>query len=255
MVADVKFLIQVQDIDKRIDEVQREVSALPKHIAEIEKALVSHVRKLEADRAALVANQKDRKKVEAETPAHEQKIAKLKTQMLEAKTNEQFRAFQSEIEFCEKEIRKAEDRILELMGQSEPLEQNVQAAEKALETEKKQVEAEKQEARERSAADQKVLAELKAQRQQLISQVKPKSYTAYERIRKKRRGIGVAEAVDETCTACHLALRPQFSQDLRKGDEVMFCESCGRILYYSPAPIVFDGVGPEQSSETASTGK
>jgi len=252
MVADVKFLIQIQDLDKRIGELRKEISTLPKHIAEIEKTLVSHVRKLEADRSALAANLKDRKKVEGEIPVHEQKISKLKTQMLEAKTNDQYRAFQHEIEYCEKEIRRAEDRILESMGQSEPLEQNVRIAEKALEQERKQVEAEKQQARERAAADQKLLAEFSAERQQVVAQVGKQSYSAYERICKKRRGIGVAEATDGLCSACHMSLRPQFFQDLRKGDEVMFCESCGRILYYDPPPVSFDAMGPEQSSQTPS---
>ena len=44
------------------------------------------------------------------------------------------RAFQNEIDFCQKEIRKSEDRILELMGESEPLDKNVKAAEAALES-------------------------------------------------------------------------------------------------------------------------
>ncbi len=74
----------------------------------------------------------------------EQKISKLKDQMLGAKTNEQYRAFQNEIDFCQKEIRKAEDRILELMGESEPLDKNVKAAELALKAEKAEVEKEKQ---------------------------------------------------------------------------------------------------------------
>ena len=40
--------------------------------------------------------------------------------MLGAKTNEQYRAFQNEIGFCEQAIRKAEDRILDLMAEGEP---------------------------------------------------------------------------------------------------------------------------------------
>ena len=109
---------------------------LPKHIAEIEKKLGAHERKLDADRAALAANQKERKKCESDIPVQEQKISKLKDQMLSAKTNEQYRAFQHEIEFCQKEIRRLEDRILELMSESEPLEKNVKAAEAALKEEK-----------------------------------------------------------------------------------------------------------------------
>ncbi len=60
---------------------------------------------------------------------HEQKISKLKDQLLQAKTNEQYRAFQNEISYFETEIRKAEDKILEHMEQSEPLDKNVKAAE------------------------------------------------------------------------------------------------------------------------------
>ncbi len=125
MLPDLKLAVRLQDIDNRVAELIKEVSSLPKHIAEIEKKLESHERKLEADRAALTANQKDRKGFEGEIQVQQQKISKLKDQMLEAKTNEQYRAFQHEIEYCEKEIRRAEDGILDLMTESEPLERNV----------------------------------------------------------------------------------------------------------------------------------
>ena len=64
---------------------------------------------------------------------------------------------------------------------------------------------------------------------------------AYDRIRKKRNGVVVAEAVGGRCTACQITLRPQYFQDLRKGDQVMFCESCGRIVYYNPPVHTEDG--------------
>ena len=59
--------------------------------------------------------------------------------MLGAKNNEQYKAFQHEIDFIAKEIRKAEDRILELMTESEPLDANVKKAEVALQEEKRVV--------------------------------------------------------------------------------------------------------------------
>ncbi|MBM3775764.1 MAG: hypothetical protein FJW37_11470, partial [Acidobacteria bacterium] len=152
MLPDVKLAIRLQSIDTRIAELMREIAALPKHIAAIEKKLDSHQRKLEADRAALAANQRDRKKLEGDIQVQEQKASKLSAQMHESRTNEQYRAFQHEIEYCQREIRKAEDRILELMGESEPLERNVKTAEAALKLEKAQVEAEQRQARERTAA-------------------------------------------------------------------------------------------------------
>lgn len=230
-----KLVIRLQDVDSRVAEFTREISALPKHIAEIERKLESHERKLEADRAALSANLKDRKKMEGEIQVQEQKISKLKNQMLEAKTNEQYRAFQHEIEFCENEIRRCEDHILELMAESEPLEKNVKTAEAALKQEKTQVEREKEEARQRTATDERALEELQAERKQIVASLKnPNVYRQYERIRKARGGHAVAEAVDGRCKACHMALRLQFFQDLKKSEQIMTCESCGRILYYNP---------------------
>jgi len=246
MPSDLKLVIHLQDLDSRISELQREISALPKHIAAIEKTLHSHLRKLEADKAALTANQRERKSLEGDIQVQDQKISKLRDQMMEAKNNEQYRAFQHEIEFCQKEIRKAEDRTLTLMEESEPLEANVRAAEAALKVEKQKVEAEKQETRSRTAADRATLADLQSERQAVVHEVKPAVHAAYERIRARRKGRAVAEAIEGRCGACHMALRPQFFQELRCGQEnVMFCESCGRILFYNP-PISFEDIAAAQ---------
>ena len=241
MLPDLKLVIRLQDIDNRLTELSREIATLPKHIAEIEKKLGAHERKLEADRAALVANQKERKKCEGDIQTQQQKISKLKDQMLGAKTNEVYRAFQHEIEYCEKEIRRFEDRILELMTESEPLEKNVKTAEIALKAEKTQVEAEKTQARERTAVDQKAAGELQVERAAIVKDIKPAVYQNYERVRKGRRGVALAEVVDGRCTACHIVLRLQYFQDLKRGESILPCESCQRILYYNP-PQSFDDV-------------
>ena len=239
MTEEIEQVTRLQSLDLKIGELEREVATLPKHIAQIEKTLDSHLRRLEADRAALTGNQKERKRLEDDAKSEALKISKLKDQMLGAKTNEQYRAFQHEISFCEEAIRKCEDRILDLMGEAEPLDANVKRAETALKEEKQQVEAETAVARERTSTDQKQLEQLMAERKSLVAGLKPQTYRAYERIRKKWRGFAVAEATVGRCSACQIVLRPQFFQDLRHSEEVMFCESCGRILYYNP-PVSFE---------------
>ncbi len=239
LTAEIEQITRLQSLDLKITELDREVADLPKHIARIEKVLDGHLRRLEADQAALVANQKDRKRLEDDIKVHEQKISKLKDQTLQAKNNEQYRAFSNEIEYAQKEIRKCEDRIIELMSESEPLDNAVKQAEAALKEEKKQVDAEKNKARERTAVDRKQLDEYKSERAEIVGKLKPQIYATYERIRKRRNGIAVAEFVEGRCSACMIALRPQFVQDLRKGGALMTCESCGRILYYNP-PVSFE---------------
>ena len=240
MHPDTRLVTQLQSLDQRIAALEKEVAALPKHIAAIEKTLESHQRRLEADRAALAANQRDRKKLEGDIQLHEQKISKLRDQMLQAKTNEQYRAFQHEIEYIEKEIRGAEDRILELMSQSEPLDVNVKQAEAALKEEKQSVEAEQKRARERTAADQSQITQLRAERGETAKKLPADTLKTYERIRKKWGGLAIADATTGRCAACQITLRPQYFQDLKKGERLLTCESCGRILVYNP-PVSFDG--------------
>jgi uncharacterized protein len=241
MHPDTHLVIQLQSLDQKIAALEKEVAALPKHIATIEKALESHNRKLEADRAALAANQKDRKRLEGDIQVHEQKISKLKEQMLGAKTNEQYKAFQHEIEYAQKEIRKAEDRILELMTESEPLDVNVKKAEVSLKQEKVTVEEEKTRARKRTAEDQGFIDQHRTQRAEVVGKLPKETVTIYDRVRLKGGGVAIAEVINSRCQACQITIRPQYLQDLRKGTELMRCEQCGRFLYINP-PVSFEDV-------------
>jgi len=238
MLRDLELLVKIQGMDQRATDLRKEIAELPRHIAIIERTLESHTRKLEADHAHLAANQKERRSAESEIQIQNQKISKLRDQMMGSKiTNDQYRAFQHEIDYCQNAIRKFEDRILELMLDSESLEQLVKASEASLKAEKELVEKEKALARDRTAADQKQLDELIAERKTLTPEINAPLLNQYERLAK--RGVAVSDATKGRCSACHLELRPQLFQDLRKGDKVFLCENCNRILYYNP-PVDFD---------------
>jgi C4-type zinc ribbon domain len=75
----------------------------------------------------------------------------------------------------------------------------------------------------------------------------PAIYKNYERIR-SRRGAAVAEVIDSRCSVCHITVRPLHLQDLKHGEQVLFCESCQRILYYNPPQNFEDLGGPSASA-------
>jgi predicted nucleic acid-binding Zn-ribbon protein len=62
-------------------------------------------------------------------------------------------------------------------------------------------------------------------------------------VKASRKGQAIAEVVDGRCTACQIVLRLQYFQDLKRGDKVLPCESCQRILYWNPPQTIedFDG--------------
>lgn len=234
MSPDIASASSLQEIDQRCATLEKEIAALPRYVADIEKQLDAHTRKLDADKAALAANAKERKNLEGVIVDSQQKISRLKDQMLQAKTNEQYKAFQHEITHFESAISKSEDRILELMEAAEPLTEAVKKSDGELAAEKKHVESQKAKARDRAAADQKAIAEAKAKRVEIVAKISPAVYKAYEHVR-KRVGVNVVcEVVDGRCTGCKLALRPQYFQELKTATDVRYCESCYRIIYYNP---------------------
>jgi predicted nucleic acid-binding Zn-ribbon protein len=43
-----------------------------------------------------------------------------------------------------------------------------------------------------------------------------------------------------------MSLRPQVMAEIRRGEEILTCDNCGRILFYAPAESVqSDSVAPQ----------
>ena len=78
------------------------------------------------------------------------------------------------------------------------------------------------------------------ERKKILSEMDPKIASEYERIRKGRAGVAIAEVLKGRCSKCNILLRPQFLQELKRGDTVMVCESCRRMLYWNPPQSVED---------------
>jgi predicted nucleic acid-binding Zn-ribbon protein len=235
----VEKLIQLQDADRETKRLKDEIAALPKRVAVIEAKLAGSRARVEKARAAIKADEAARRKLEGEIQALQQKIRKYRDQSLEVKTNEQYKALLSEIQFAEQEIRRHEDKILEGMIATEANEATVKQTEAELKAATAEIEKEKADARARTAADEKQLAELEARRAELRAAIPENVLRHYDRVF-KLRGSAIAEAREGKCSACQVMLRPQVYNDVRAGDELVFCDSCQRILFYDlanePAP-------------------
>jgi len=233
MLQDVQNLMELQVADKEILRLKEEVAALPKRVAVIENKLAATRAKLEKAKTAAKADEAARKKYETAIQDLQGKISKFRDQSLAVKTNDQYKALMHEIQFAELEIRANEDKILDLMVNAEARDKDVKAAEVELKAETAEIEKEKDDARKRTAEDEKLLAEWNGKRDKLRGAVSPDILRHYERVM-KFRGSGISEVRDQKCTACQVMLRPQTYNEVRAGQKVIECESCQRLLYFNP---------------------
>lgn len=233
MKADLEKLIQLEQVDREIGRLSAEVAALPKRVAEIEHQLADARDRVEQARGAMKMQDSKRRGLESDIQSQQQKIAKFRDQSLDVKTNEQYRALMHEIEFAQTEVRKAEDKILEIMEGGELFDRQVKSSESTLKAQSAQVEKEKEEARALTAKDEARLQELQAERGGIRSAVGGDLLDLYDRVLKARK-TAMAEAREQRCTACYVLLRPQKWNEIKAGSEILTCDSCGRILFYDP---------------------
>ena len=178
MHADLEKLLVLQDVDREILRLNEEVAALPRRVAAIEAKLAGTKARLEAARAAVKADDAAKKKFDAANLDLQLKISKYRDQMLAVKTNEQYKALQHEIEFAQQEIQSNEDKILETMVDADAKAAQVKAAEAELKAEAAEIEKEKKIAHDKTAEDEKLLAEWAAKRNTLRASV-PEDWLAH----------------------------------------------------------------------------
>ena len=237
MNPDLKVLVELQKLDDTIRGLVAEIQSLPVKIAGIESQLSEHIAAVEADQKRLAENQRARRKRESDIAVLRDKISKHKDQMLEVKTNEQYRALAHEIEYHEGEIRKLEDQILNEMIESESLEKQLRETQQNLAVERSRSQEDIQVAEQKKRQDEENLQVATASREEARKLLTPDLYFSYERIAGFRKGIAVAEVHNGACGACHVCLRPQAYNDVRTNEQILNCESCGCILYYVPQPL------------------
>jgi len=233
MLPDIERLLELQIADQEIRLLHDEIAALPKRVAVIEQKLAGTKTQLEKARAAAKADEANRKKFEAAILDLQGKISKYRDQSLDVKTNEQYRALLSEIQFAEQEIRINEDRILEVMVNAEGREKQVKAAEAELKAETAEIEEEKEDARRVTAEDREKLGGWNVKRDSLRREISEDVLRRYDRVL-KFRGSGLAQVRDQKCMGCQVMLRPQIYNEVR-GEQLIYCDSCQRILYFDPA--------------------
>ena len=242
MYSDLKVLIDLQRVDQEIAELSSQIDTFPSQIQAIEKQLNDFIHAHEERQHRLSANQKERREMEGEIQLIRQKISKHKDQLYLVKTNEQYRAMLKEIEGEESRIRGIEDGILEKMIESEELQAKVNEAAGRLEAEKSRVAAEKQHLETAAKTSTENRDQSVQERQELAGKLGEHILVQYERVRRGRGGLALAEVRKGKCMGCNVLLRPQLYYDVRAGEGLYECENCARILYSLERLPTADGV-------------
>jgi predicted nucleic acid-binding Zn-ribbon protein len=233
--AELSQLIALQNADTNIRRLQAEIESIPQRRAEIEREFdqrAFEIRELEQRRDAAFH---ERARLEKEIFEQKQRAERADRNLMAAKKPDEYTAAIREADAARKQISALETNVLEQMEAFETGENQLKERAPEVEKLRGEMEASFKAFDDQVQHQQRELEQARSDRERLLKELPKSMSTLYNRISARiRDGVAVAEARNGACTACYMALRPQIMADVRRGEEVITCDNCNRILYYNP---------------------
>lgn len=231
MLDEVRALLILQDRDRRLLSIAKDLEKLPQDEARVKTKLAGDEAAVKAATDALIDCELRLKRLELDAGTRKTTIQRLKIQQFETRKNEEYQALGHEITRYEKETDDLETRELELMEEMDGLREKKKSAEASLAHTRSLVEedlASIAQRRERMEAER---AQTTAERDQLATQVPESILPLYQRLMKTKAGMAVAPMHEGKCGGCHMKLIASTVVAAQNAKELTRCEDCGRILY------------------------
>ena len=235
MQSDLELLLQLQVIDYDLGELERSKEYLPDMMENLTRETTEAQGRLEQTQKALEQTRIRQKEIEMDIASKETQLQKFQEQMMSIKTNKEYDALVAQIDATKHGISDAETEMLEVMDTISRLEEELPELEKAAgdlaQNNDRQLKVLQEKV---DAIGDKVAAKI-AERDRIAQSVPRRLKSMYERVRKGRGGTPVVPVRKRACSACFKALTPKKVQEIKKGDQIHTCESCGVLLYWDEA--------------------
>lgn len=233
MLEVIEKLLILQDRDRKIRRVQAELAHIEPERQTLKSKASGAQTNLDAGKQRLKQIEADRKRLELEVETKQQQIARYANQQLQTRKNEEYKALAHEIETCKGDIAKIEDQEIALMEQAEAVQKDIGRLTQEANEAKKHADNLVAQLGERERNLQKDLADLQSDRSQLAAAVEEGARGRYERLTKSK-GENVLVGINHgVCGGCHMKLPAQTLVACQANQELVTCNNCGRILYYT----------------------
>jgi len=229
---DLFVLISIAKIDASLNDKRKELRRLPDQVNKVKKSIEDIEARDKAAQGNVDEMAKERREIEQQLEDNAEKIKKFKVQLMEVKTNKEYTAMLHEIEHVEKNIEDKEERLLVLMDE---LDQETEQSKTLMEdgqtktADLKRQQSELESRMEMLETDSK---KLDGEKPKLLAELDPQLKKKYERILAKLHDYAVTNVLDETCQGCFTRIPPQVTIEVKRNEQLIICQACGRLLVH-----------------------
>ena len=235
MKAELQQLIALQNLDTTIRKLETEQQAIPQRRAEIEREFDQRAFEIRALESRRDEAKHTRARLENEVVEQRGRAERAERNLMSSKRQEEYTAAIREADAARKQISALETQILEQLEQLEQADAALKERADEITTLNSDREARLKAFDDETGTIGDRLATAHKERDEVFANLPKQMSGLYTRIKTRiRDGVAVAEARNRSCSACFMSLRPQVMAEIRRGEEVITCDNCGRILYFVP---------------------
>ncbi|MBW2645474.1 MAG: hypothetical protein JRE23_04720 [Deltaproteobacteria bacterium] len=232
MEKQLQLLAELQEIDIKIEQLRKNITQKPLKIEKLRAEFNAFERKIEDEAAKQDKLEKERRSCELELKEGEARIVKSKENLMNIKSNKEYKAAVKEIAAIEKANKKIEDRILLYMEDIEKAEAGLAEKKREVAGRKDDLEAQCKEIEDDIHQDEQQLASIMESRNQLIGRTDQELVKKYNQVQERGVMLAVARVKNAVCFGCNMNIPAQLYNELQKFDSIRFCPNCRRIMYY-----------------------
>lgn len=233
MQNDLEMLLKLQNIDYDLEELDRSRDYLPDMINHLKKEMEDTSRALKESEENLTQKVLAKKKLELDIEEISTELTKLQKQMRDIKTNREYDALVTEIANRKLKISNLEEELLKNLTDMDELQDKIK------ELKEKTAQVDKNNRVQLESLNEKMdsigtkIKQKQDERKNVSVRINKLVLATYERVKRVKGGAAVVPVRKRACSGCYKSLPPQKIQEIKKGESLITCDSCGRILIWT----------------------
>jgi predicted nucleic acid-binding Zn-ribbon protein len=231
---EIKQLTELQVIDLEIAKLDAEIATEQADLAKKEKAFNERRASIDELKEKIEAAETQRRDLESDLTDELNRIKERQSKMMQVQTNREYQSLLKEIEDGKKSIKEKEEEIVRIMEVSEANAKIMAEQESLIKDEQKELAEKKAKVQKHTEQVEGKKAKIVVKRDAKAKKVNTSALRKYDMLRTRRNGKAVVGVVNGVCQGCFMSIPPQHFNNILKGDRMLNCPTCQRILFHQP---------------------
>lgn len=246
-----KTLESLQELDLKIDRIQRDKNALPANLKQKDTSLAALKKQSDTKTTAISEIEKVQRQTKAAMEMNDDRLKRSTSRLEQVQNTQEYQAVTKEIEQLKKFLTQLEEQNQKSQTEIDKIQKEVAALTEQMATLQGERDTEAEQVGAQGGKLDEQLSLLSKDRSEFTAKVDRRILSIYDRVRVARGGFGFVPIANGRCKGCNMMVPPQLHNEVQRGTKLHACPSCHRLLFVPGAPGQANGLAGSSASSTS----